>query len=239
VRHTEVIDVITVAGTRLCGKVSRVPGSFYIATLFHHWCFLPLVPVCTFVIAVGSERSDGFFGGTFNGHRIRTRWDSVLAGYVRWWCGAILVVTTCFACLDVGEFLNVYLNKRVPAWVPRVLSLVCLVPLVAVSMALPGRFGYWLQAAFHLLSVVAGVVYYSAVSARPELAEIKAGLVLPVPVLVVPNVTLLLYGLFRWFDFATPEQAAEMAAEAGFRTQHPVVPTSGEGWELAENHQGS
>jgi hypothetical protein len=37
-------------GRRLFGRVDRVPGRYHVATLCFHFCYLPLVPLGTFLI---------------------------------------------------------------------------------------------------------------------------------------------------------------------------------------------
>ena len=47
-----------VFGARLFGKAEIVPGVFFIATRFFHICFIPLIPMQSFVVFVG-EAGDG------------------------------------------------------------------------------------------------------------------------------------------------------------------------------------
>lgn len=48
-----------VFGVRLFGKAEIVPGVFFIATRFFHICFIPLIPVQSFIVFVGDEGEGG------------------------------------------------------------------------------------------------------------------------------------------------------------------------------------
>ncbi|HMF12061.1 MAG TPA: hypothetical protein VKE94_07130 [Gemmataceae bacterium] len=67
-----------VCGTRLYGKVDRVPGLFYVATHFAYVQFIPLFPTASYLILDGTEGSQGF-----QGVKIPISGKSVLVGYLR------------------------------------------------------------------------------------------------------------------------------------------------------------
>lgn len=48
-----------VFGVRLFGKAEIVPGVFFIATRFFHVCFIPLIPMQSFVIFEDSQQEGG------------------------------------------------------------------------------------------------------------------------------------------------------------------------------------
>jgi hypothetical protein len=77
--------MIVVWGTRLYGKVDRVPGLFYVATHFAYLQFIPLFPTASYLIIDGTEGSKGF-----QGVKISMSGKSVLYGYLR----AVLVVAS-------------------------------------------------------------------------------------------------------------------------------------------------
>jgi hypothetical protein len=70
--------MIVFYGTRLYGKVDRVPGLFYVATHFAYVNFVPLFPTASYVIIDGTEGSRGF-----KGVKIPMNGKSVLIGYLR------------------------------------------------------------------------------------------------------------------------------------------------------------
>jgi hypothetical protein len=67
-------------GQRLCGKVDRVPGLFYVSTKFFHVDYMPLFPVGSYLVIEGTEQ-----GEKFHGTKIKMRWKSVMAGLLRSW----------------------------------------------------------------------------------------------------------------------------------------------------------
>src|SRR5262245_47840413 len=70
--------MIVVWGTRLYGKVDRVPGLFYVSTHFFYAQFIPLFPTSSYLILDGTEGSQGF-----QGVKIPMSGKSVLVGYLR------------------------------------------------------------------------------------------------------------------------------------------------------------
>ncbi|MCL6502089.1 MAG: hypothetical protein K6T86_05340 [Pirellulales bacterium] len=51
--------MIVVYGTKLYGKVDRVPGLFYVRTRFFHLQFIPLIPLASYVLVEGSNDERG------------------------------------------------------------------------------------------------------------------------------------------------------------------------------------
>src|SRR5262245_33561731 len=70
--------MIVVWGTRLYGKVDRVPGLFYVSTHFFYAQFIPLFPTSSYLIIDGTEGGQGF-----QGVKIPMSGKSVLFGYLR------------------------------------------------------------------------------------------------------------------------------------------------------------
>jgi len=75
---------VLIWGKKLFGRLDRLPGAFYIATLFHHFWFMPLLPIESFVVFEGTE-----YRGQFQGVPIPLDWRSVLMAYGR----GVLVVS--------------------------------------------------------------------------------------------------------------------------------------------------
>ena len=74
------MTVVPIAvGERLYGKVDRLPGVFYVATMFSHLGFIPIWPRGTYLVIDGSEDEKAFGGMTFRGIPIRAS-----AGQLRW-----------------------------------------------------------------------------------------------------------------------------------------------------------
>jgi hypothetical protein len=67
-------------GERLFGKVDRVPGKYHVATLCWHFCYLPLVPLGTFLVL--QERMVGMTT-RFEGIRIPFSPKSLLIAWTR------------------------------------------------------------------------------------------------------------------------------------------------------------
>jgi hypothetical protein len=66
-------------GKRLLGKVDKVPGRYHVATLCFHFCYLPLVPLGTYLIL--TEAMSGMTN-QFDGIRLPFSLKSWL---VAWW----------------------------------------------------------------------------------------------------------------------------------------------------------
>jgi hypothetical protein len=85
-------------GSRLYGKVDRVPGLFYVATVFFHLWFIPLIPTATYVVLEGSEDGEGWKGVT-----ISLSGKSILAAYGRTFLLISAVVMAIASLVMFGE----------------------------------------------------------------------------------------------------------------------------------------
>src|SRR4029077_7836611 len=65
-------------GYHLYGKVDQVPGKFFVATLFLHVTFMPVLPKKSYLVRVGDE---GVL--SFSGIAIPFSWKSVAYAYLR------------------------------------------------------------------------------------------------------------------------------------------------------------
>lgn len=90
---------MSVYGEHLFGRVHSTPGLFYVATMFWHINFVPLIPLRTFVVLEGTEKDEGF-----HGKRIRMSFRSVLAGYLRGWLAAAAILSAGAGALAAGSF---------------------------------------------------------------------------------------------------------------------------------------
>jgi hypothetical protein len=98
-----------VFGTRYYGKCDQVPGLFYVATLFHHVQFVPLVPTGTFLILDNGEKNDEHF----TAYRIPFSIRSMLLGWVR----AILWSAAIAGCLLASiTAINMFIHQRPLPW---------------------------------------------------------------------------------------------------------------------------
>jgi hypothetical protein len=90
-------------GQHLFGQVDRVPGVFYVSTMFWHVNFLPLVPLRSHVVLEGTEKDEGF-----QGVRIPLNLKSVLTGYLRGiFAAAALLVTGAGAGAATSYYVGV------------------------------------------------------------------------------------------------------------------------------------
>lgn len=77
-------------GRRLYGKVDEVPGRCHVATLFFTFCYLPLVPLETWLVT--SKKSRGL-RQSFTGMRIPMSWKSCALAWIRIIVGSFLFVS--------------------------------------------------------------------------------------------------------------------------------------------------
>jgi hypothetical protein len=85
-----------IGGVTYFGKVDQVRGQFFVATLFIHFMFIPLVPVGSYLF-LGTSRSAGW--------RLAFSWKSLLFAYLR--AALILgIVVALAAGLGLGKLLH-------------------------------------------------------------------------------------------------------------------------------------
>jgi hypothetical protein len=182
-------------GKRLYGQVDRVPGHFYVSTMFWWINGVPIAPDQTWLVFEGSERR-----GAFRGKPIPFVGKSIMMGYLRGWLGAGTVILSCVAGFSVPlEWMMVTL-------VPSAVAGACLVwfimnhqnwravfipaGLLALSVAL---WAGWLELGSKLHDAV---FYY-----------------------VLANLTATLAAFTRLFTPATYERALQLADELGIDSQ--------------------
>jgi hypothetical protein len=72
-------------GEKLYGKVDRVPGVFFVGTMFFHIWFVPFIPYKTMLVI------DKDFGRTIRGFPMTLSIKSILAAWIRFAAGAVVV----------------------------------------------------------------------------------------------------------------------------------------------------
>lgn len=77
-REVSCAPMMIIAGSRLYGRVARVPGVFHVATEFMHLYYMPLIPVYSWLVL--SEKREGM-KTTWTGVKIRMRWMSVFLAW--------------------------------------------------------------------------------------------------------------------------------------------------------------
>ncbi|MBI4613234.1 MAG: hypothetical protein HY720_06445 [Planctomycetes bacterium] len=99
-----------IVGKRLCGRIDRVPGLLHVATEFYHVNWLPLVPLKSWIVFDGSERSEWGGHGAWNQWSVKWRGVPVafsLRSVLAAWFRASLVVAGIFlAMFGVIEMLG-------------------------------------------------------------------------------------------------------------------------------------
>jgi hypothetical protein len=104
-------------GQRMYAKVDRVPGVLYVATLFFHLMYLPLIPVGGIVVAARDSRAGS----------IPMSWKSILVAYLR-------VIMAPFAFVGVLMLLPSAKSTAVAA-----LTGLAMVAAFVALMVVPGR----------------------------------------------------------------------------------------------------
>jgi hypothetical protein len=222
--------VIIIFGQRMYGKVDRVPGICYVITIFAHLNFIPLVPVRSYIVLEGTEE-----GGEFRGKEVSVSLKSVLAGYLRVWCGCAALLLSVLAFLGLGMMVDQLKISPVfapVAWVTGVLAV--------LTLWVRGKPGAILLVVIHILSLILWYVFSNAEWAVPPArrhGNMQSGMMM----LLAANLTLFVYGLTRLFDHAGPARTRELLGELGVE----LPPDDGEepreerweDWEASEDRR--
>jgi len=199
---------MSVYGERLFGRVHRTPGLFYVATMFWHINFVPLVPVRSYVVLEGSEKDEGFQGA-----RIPLSFKSVLAGYLRGWLGAAAIFTGCVGAFAATSFYVGVQGAGVLA-------------VFAVAAAMFGVFWFifntrtwWFLPVQLALLLGSAWVYLDVRSRVPEpargVADRRRHDASYMDTLLVGNAAAVLYSLTRLLTPASYRRAVELGRLAG------------------------
>jgi hypothetical protein len=225
----EIRPVIIIFGEKSYGKVDRVPGVSYVVTIFAHLNFLPLIPVRSFLVVEGTEE-----GGQFRGKQVSVCLKSVLAGYVRVWCGLVMLIAGAIAgvgTLEAAVALGLNPLVQVALLAAGLGAVVCLF--------VGGKFGAVVQVGVHLTSAI---LWYVLQDAAGQNVRRAGGVEGTLAALAIANLALLLYGLTRLFDHAGPARRRELLEELGV----DVPPEDGdeqpqqerwEDWDAAEDRR--
>jgi hypothetical protein len=191
--------VIVIFGERMYGKVDRVPGVCYVITIFMHLNFIPLIPVRSYIVVEGTEE-----GGEFRGKQVSVCLKSVLAGYIRVWCGAIMLIAGVIAGVAIMKLLNPQQFLAVGAMAfAGIGAILCLF--------VGGKFGAVVQVGVHILSAILWFVIQDAAGQNRRGGGVEGTLM----ILLFANLALLMYGLTRFFDHAGSARKRELLSELG------------------------
>ena len=199
---------IMIFGRHLFGSVDRVPGCCYVATMFFHIFFLPLIPLGTFIVLEGSETGN-FFERTFQGPRVRLGLKSVLVGYFRGWVGVFTLFLFAISALIIPLESSSRANEglMMAVGIGAVLSIG-----FATFWVLTTRGITWImgEVPLHILSLLAWVLATQSNDSVMRLAAAKwqSGL-------LMANLGLVAYSLTRLLDRASRTRAMQLGEEIG------------------------
>jgi hypothetical protein len=194
--------VIIIFGEKSYGKVDRVSGVCYVVTVFAHLNFLPLIPLRSYIVVEGTEE-----GGQFRGKEVSVCLRSVLAGYVRVWCGVVALVAGAIGGIGAMSAANA---AGFGVLVPVAVLAAGLGLLVCLFVG--GKAGAAIQAGVHVISIVLWYLLQDAGGRNARGAGDVAG---ATAALVIANMALLLFGLTRFCDRAGPGRRRELLQELG------------------------
>jgi hypothetical protein len=179
-------------GSQLYGSMDRIPGLCYVATKFDHVCFLPLLPVGSYIVWEGSEHEQGF-----QGKRVALSWKSMLIGYYRGWVGALAVFL--FALQGATTPMLLGVNEH-PAEV--IIFLVGLVVGIAATLfVVLSRRRTWMVVEVLLHGWSAAAWFIASTAAKPSEY---------LPLIPCANLALLAYSATRLFDRASRARALRL-----------------------------
>lgn len=197
-----------VHGEHLYGQVDRVPGLFYVSTLFWHFNYIPIVPLRSYIVLDGSEDGD-----TFHGKKIPFQLKSVLVGYLRGWLGATAIFSATFSGLAGTAFFMGHVEWYAIAAALTVAGGLCWC--LWFVMTTPRRVFLWVEAALLLFSVVLWLGCNWALEQIPGFAQARLKELSFLPALLVANAALLLFNFTRLLTPGTYERALVLAEELG------------------------
>lgn len=218
--------MLSIEGERLFGKVDRVPGACYVATMFAHVHFLPLIPIRSYIVLEGTESSK-----EFRGKPISLNLKSVFVAYADAWAGAL--------ALGTGLLAGMMLVGAIPAPGKLAVALVLVAAACGITaLSVRGKLRAAFQHGAHLLSTSIWIVFHQAAEPDVGTFEIAGGGLIA---LVAANVALFFHGLTRRRDRASTERACELLDELDIRRRSsddpPPSPELGEGWEYCDGSE--
>jgi hypothetical protein len=219
---------VLIFGERLGGKVDRVPGLFYVGTMFFHVDYIPLIPLRSYIIFQGTEQ-----GEAFQGKQIKLSGRSVLAGLLRGWLGLATIIAAAIAGFALTSLA---LGEIAPGFVAPLVATAAICGAFFFVLVSSKRSVYLVLAGLIAASLTAWFACQYAVKENPAFGVIHEGNLSQLPTLLIANLAAFLYTLTRLFDRASYDRALRMADELGLErnvieaiyTVDPNAPMPGE-----------
>lgn len=203
-----------VYGTHLFGQVYRVPGLYYVSTMFFHVNYVPLFPQRSYLVMEGSEKNE-----RFQGVQIPLSLKSVLAGYLRGWSGATALF---IGCVGAAATTGFYFGDKNGG----------IIAILAVIAAMVGLFWFifkthsWWFIPIQLALLLASVIVYVDVRTRvPDAVRIPGAApgskdrlrhdASYIDMLLIANAAALLYSLTRFLTPASYRRAVQFGHVVG------------------------
>ena len=189
-----------VHGTKLCGKVGRVPRVGYVATRFFHLNYLPIIPLGSFAVLEGTHRN-----GRFSGSPVPLNVRSILVGYLRGWAGAAALFLGPAGVMNALAVLFGPDKPPYPAW-PLFAALATMIPLFLVFLY--GSTNWWTAAwlVFGAFTAAFLVVHPTVLAMQPSASRGAFGAF----ALVACNAAFGVLALTRLFSHADDDQARQL-----------------------------
>jgi hypothetical protein len=201
-----------VFGDHLFGQIQRVPGLFFVSTMFFHINYVPLFPQRSYLVLEGSEKDEHF-----QGVQIPLNLKSVFAGYLRGWSGATAIF---IGCAGVSAPVGVYIGMENGGII------------VAALAAVVGIFWFifkthtWWFLPIQLILLVASVAVYQDVRTRvPDAVRIPGAApgtrdrlrddASCIDALLIANAAALVFSLTRFLTPASYRRAVELGQRIG------------------------
>jgi hypothetical protein len=192
-------------GRRSYGKVSHVPGLFYVVTQFVHLYYLPLVPYQSYLVIDGSEQGD-----EFQGVRIRFDWSSILATYLRTGLGFFAVVGASLLGQNLGEYYSS--PDRKMAHSESTVGMIAALAVVALLLLIFFSRG-WMFLVSQSILVILSAIFIADLTFRPPANSADGNA--SVKLIIFTNILVALHGLTRLFLRVSYRKALYLGALAG------------------------
>ena len=217
---------VIIVGELMLGKVDRVPGVCYVVTKFAHLNFVIMIPSHSYIVIEGTDGSSAF-----RGKEIPVDLKSMVVAYARLWGGIAAVLFGAIAWVGL-EWTKAHPGP------PATAMLFGAGVAGFLVLFIGGKIGATLQLCAHLLSLILWYAFRNAAGPNVKLSDDADGYLV---VLLLANLALLLYGLTRFCDRASPARARELlhqlGAEAPRGDRGVEEPQQGAGWELYDERE--
>jgi hypothetical protein len=202
---------VLVFGTTLYGSVDRVPGLCYVATMFFHAFYLPLIPLGTMIVEEGSERGN-IFERTVEAKHMWLCPKSVLAGYLRGWLGGVALLFFTGAGFIIPLDVGVYHHLMNETLAIAVAVFAMLFGAFGTFFVLMTRHAMWIPIALALHASSLGLLIFAS---QPGNFLLRVSAEKWTSALIIANVALVVYSLTRLWDRASHARAVELAESLG------------------------